>query len=66
MVKRRINLSQQKLNSDIINSKTILGINKYVPPKGASSGLKTINKYLLDFERIKAGHKNKKGNDNNN
>ena len=52
------------------NQSTINSINRIKPNltgsnlnalKGASSGLKTKNKYLADFEKLKASLTNKKG-----
>ena len=41
------------------------GRNKVVAAgKGMSSGVRTKNKHLQDFERMKAGHKKRKGREN--
>jgi hypothetical protein len=45
------------LNRVKTNAQSVSAVNK-----GASSGLKTKNKYLQDFEKLKAGYNNKKGN----
>jgi hypothetical protein len=44
------------LNRLKTNAQSVSAVNK-----GASSGLKTKNKYLQDFEKLKAGYNNKKG-----
>ena len=63
MAKRKSNLSLQNANNNNLinkNSRTLGQINS-TSLKGASSGQKTRNKYLQDFEKLKAGYSNKKG-----
>jgi hypothetical protein len=71
MAKRKSNQSFQNSNNQLNNrnqsnlysnnNKRGSGREPVIPNKGASSGLKTRNKYLQDFEKLKAGYKSKKG-----
>jgi hypothetical protein len=70
MAKRKSNQSFQVKNGQINNNNRMNnpGLNRVktnaqsvsAVNKGASSGLKTKNKYLQDFEKLKAGYSNKK------
>ena len=61
MIKRKTNLSNKNSDSNIIKNNDVISKNNF-QPKGASSGLKTKNKFLQDFEKLKDLHRNRKGN----
>ena len=61
LIKRKNNLSNQNSDNNIIKNNDVSG-KKFSQPKGASSGLKTKNKFLQDFEKLKELHRNRKGN----
>ena len=61
LIKRKNNLSNQNSDNNIVKNNDVSG-KKISQPKGASSGLKTKNKFLQDFEKLKELHRNRKGN----
>ena len=61
LIKRKKNLSNQNSDNNIVKNNDVSG-KKFSQLKGASSGLKTKNKFLQDFEKLKELHRNRKGN----